>query len=141
MKPAQASYDAIIIGGGPGGSTTGTLLAKQGFKVLLAEKTPFPRFHIGESLLPGSWAVWKKLGLFDKIETYGQVVKQGAMFNLFNRSEFFYPLAVEAPEFFPDNGGKYYSFQVVRSEFDKMLLDHSIENGVEVIRLTKTRAH
>jgi halogenation protein CepH len=134
MKPPQYTWDVAVIGGGPGGSTTATLLAKQGLRVLLAEKTPFPRFHIGESLLPGTWPIWKKLGLFDRMDRSGQMVKQGAMFNLFNRSEFFYPLAQEAPEFFPDNDGKYYTFQVVRSEFDQMLLDNARENGVEVLQ-------
>jgi halogenation protein CepH len=132
LKPARTDYDAIVIGGGPAGSTAATVLHQKGFKVLLAEREVYPRFHIGESLLPGTWTYWKKLGLNDTIQKSGQVVKLGARFNLFKRQEFRYGLAYDAPEFFPDNGECLWAYQVVRSDYDKMLLDHSRNVGVEV---------
>lgn len=132
MKASQTKWDVVVAGGGPAGSTTGALLAQQGLKVLLVEKSAFPRFHIGESLLPGSWPLWNKLGI--DMDASGQLIKQGAMFNFFKQREFFYTLAMEAPEYFPDNGDKLYTFQVVRSEYDQMLLDNARRLGVEVLQ-------
>ena len=60
-------YDVIVIGGGPAGSTTATLLAKSGLRVAVFEKKIFPRFHIGESLLPASLPIFKELGVSEKI--------------------------------------------------------------------------
>jgi flavin-dependent dehydrogenase len=60
----DGSYDALIIGGGPGGSTTATYLAKAGKRVLVLEKETFPRFHIGESLLPYNRAIFEEMGRF-----------------------------------------------------------------------------
>ncbi|MDB6057507.1 MAG: hydroxylase, partial [Verrucomicrobiales bacterium] len=57
----QQTYHSIVIGGGPGGSTAGTLMAKRGQKVLLLEKEVFPRFHIGESLLPYNFPIFEEL--------------------------------------------------------------------------------
>jgi flavin-dependent dehydrogenase len=59
-------YDAVIIGGGPGGSTTATFLARAGRRVLLLERERFPRFHVGESLLPYSLPILDRLGVAEK---------------------------------------------------------------------------
>jgi 2-polyprenyl-6-methoxyphenol hydroxylase-like FAD-dependent oxidoreductase len=58
-------FDVIVIGGGPSGSTAGALLAEQGHRVLLLEREPFPRYHIGESLIPYSWFTLNRLGVVD----------------------------------------------------------------------------
>ena len=60
--------DVVVIGGGPGGSSAATMLAKAGLKVILLERERFPRFHIGESLLPGAWELWSRLGVVEKLE-------------------------------------------------------------------------
>jgi halogenation protein CepH len=100
----------------------------------MAERETYPRFHIGESLLPANWVTFYKLGLGEAMEKGDQVVKQGARFNLFNRQEFKFGLAMEAPEFFPDNEGRLWAYQVVRTEFDKMLIDNAREVGVELLQ-------
>ena len=68
----------IVIGGGPGGSTAATLLARQGFGVTLFEREVFPREHVGESLLPASIPILKSLGVIDEIEAAGFTRKYGA---------------------------------------------------------------
>jgi halogenation protein CepH len=134
LNPSRTDWDVIVIGGGPAGSTAAALLAKQGFRVVLSEKATYPRFHIGESLLPGTWAIWHKLGLGEAMDRSGQVVKLGARFNIFNRREFRFGLAYDAPEFFPENQNRLYAFQVVRSEYDRLLLQHARTLGVEVLQ-------
>jgi 2-polyprenyl-6-methoxyphenol hydroxylase-like FAD-dependent oxidoreductase len=62
---SSAEYDAIVIGGGPAGSTSSALLAEYGHKVLLLEREPFPRYHIGESLIPYTWFTLNRLGVLD----------------------------------------------------------------------------
>ncbi|HWQ93454.1 MAG TPA: FAD-dependent oxidoreductase, partial [Clostridia bacterium] len=64
----QDTFDAIVIGGGPGGSTTATYLARAGKKVLLLEKEHFPRFHIGESLLPYNRRLFDEMGVLPALE-------------------------------------------------------------------------
>ena len=61
-------YDVIVIGGGPAGSTTAALVAEYGHRVLLLEREEFPRFQIGESLMPGTYWSFKRLGLLDKLK-------------------------------------------------------------------------
>jgi halogenation protein CepH len=132
VQPSQSQWDVVVIGGGPAGSTAAALLAKQVFQVLLAERSEYPRFHIGESLLPATWATWYKLGVDQAIANSGQVVKLGARFSLFERRTFKFGLAYDAPEYFPDNRDKLYVYQVVRSEYDQILLDNARRRGVEV---------
>ena len=61
-------WDVIVLGGGPGGSTLAASLAKRGLRALVLEREKFPRFHIGESLLPRSCEVFKRLGLEEKLD-------------------------------------------------------------------------
>jgi flavin-dependent dehydrogenase len=120
------NYDVAIIGGGPAGSTAAILLAKVGRKVIVLERDKFPRFHIGESLLPFSMATFARLGLLEKLQA-GFVEKYGG--------EIAEAGGEKATKFyFKDGFGARTdrSYQVLRSEFDKMLLDHARENGAEV---------
>jgi len=71
-------YDAIIIGGGPGGSTSGATLARAGKKVLILERERFPRFHVGESLIPFGNDIFSAIGVWEKMRQAGFMPKLGA---------------------------------------------------------------
>lgn len=123
----QQSYNSIVIGGGPGGSTAGTLLAKRGQKVLLLEKEVFPRFHIGESLLPYNFPIFEELGVMAALNAAGFPKKFGAQFELADKSKWVG---------FVFRQGKFTkhteSMQVERAKFDHILLKNAVSNGVEV---------
>ena len=126
----ESIYDVAIIGGGPSGSTAATFLARQGHKVLVLEREKFPRFHIGESLLPQSMDAFARLGVIEKLDAkflpkYGAEITTACGTN-------------SAKNLFK-NGlrAKHdHAYQVTRSEFDKLLLDHSAENGAAVLEET-----
>ena len=120
------SCDIVVIGGGPGGSACATLLADQGYRVTLLERAKFPREHVGESLLPASIPVLEQIGVMPAIESAGFVVKHGATL-----------VWGKDPDpwswyFADDPGQRPTSFQVVRSEFDHILLRNAAEHGVDV---------
>ncbi|MGH7136759.1 MAG: NAD(P)/FAD-dependent oxidoreductase, partial [Pirellulales bacterium] len=117
----------VVIGGGPAGATASTLLAQQGQRVTLFERDRFPRFHIGESLIPETYWVLQRLGMLEKMKRSHFVKKHSVQFvNERGRlSEPFYFF-----EHKPHECSQ--TWQVVRSEFDTMLLDNAREHGVEV---------
>jgi flavin-dependent dehydrogenase len=119
-------YDVAIIGGGPAGSTAATLLAKAGRRVIVFEREKFPRFHIGESLLPFSMQTFDRLGVRAKLD---------ATFMPKYGGEITAACGTKGAKFYFKDGFRSQrdrSYQVTRSDFDKLLLDHSRENGAEV---------
>src|SRR3954469_5538527 len=121
------SPDVVVIGGGPAGSTVSTLLAQQGLRVELFERERFPRFHIGESLIPETYWVLKRLNMLPKMQRSHFVKKYSVQF--VNASG-----KLSAPFYFWDNKPHECSqtWQVVRSEFDQMMLENAREHGVDV---------
>lgn len=120
----ENDYDVIIIGAGPGGTVAGAALARGGRRVAIVERLAFPRFKIGESLLPNGNKVLKEIGVWEKVCAGGFMRKNGAEFinstgtrHVINR--FANGLA----------GGDGYTWQVERCRFDKLLLDHAVESG------------
>ena len=117
----------IVIGGGPAGSTVSTLLAQQGVTVQLFERERFPRFHIGESLIPETYWVLERLNMLPKMQQSHFVKKFSVQFvNSVGKES--------APFYFWDNKAHECSqtWQVVRSEFDQMMLENAREHGVNV---------
>lgn len=124
-------YDAIVIGGGPSGSTVATRLAQRGRRVVLLEKERFPRFHIGESLLPCSMPLFEELGVMPALHEHGFLPKYAAEFvtadgSVTRRYAFADGLIPGAPS----------AFEVDRAEFDHVLLKNAAAHGVEVREAT-----
>ena len=137
MASIESSYDVVIVGGGPAGTTCGHLLAKKGHSVLIVEKEEHPRFRIGESLLPHSTKVWDELGLFDVFENGPYARKYGAWFDFADGDD---------PEYFyfghdnPKRGD--WAWNVERSWFDKVLWDAALDAGARGIQNTEvTKFH
>ena len=121
------SCDVVVIGGGPAGATVSTLMAQQGVNVMLFERERFPRFHIGESLIPETYWVLKRLGMLEKMKHSRFVKKYSVQFVNASGKQ-------SAPFYFWDNKPHECSqtWQVVRSEFDQMMLTNAREHGVDV---------
>jgi len=122
-------YDVIVLGGGPGGSTVGTLLADYGKKVLLIEKSTFPRYHIGESLLSGTADLMKKIGVFERVERDGYIKKWGVEW-LWGKEQKSWTVYFKDALAMPND----YGYQVERDVFDHMLLNNAIKHGVTVLQ-------
>jgi flavin-dependent dehydrogenase len=124
----ETNYDVLIIGGGPAGAASGALLAGKGHRVLILEREKFPRYHIGESLLPFTFYPLQQLGLIDKMRQSAFVKKYSV--------QFVSPSGKASQPFYffnrydPDVAQ---TWQVLRSEFDLMLLNHARDKGANVI--------
>jgi flavin-dependent dehydrogenase len=127
MKPKN-SYDVIVIGGGPAGSSASALLSEQGHRVLLLEREKFPRYHIGESLLPFTYQPLERLGLIGRMKKSAFVKKYSV--------QFVSPSGRASLPFYffnrYDRESIAQTWQVLRSEFDQMLLDNTRAKGTEV---------
>lgn len=125
-------YDAAIIGGGPGGSTVATVLARAGRRVILFEREKFPRFHVGESMLPHSLPIFERLGVGEKIRAHGFQEKYGAFF-WNEQTGGIRPVLFEDAE----DDRHPMAYQVKRAEFDEILLRHSESCGAAVREETR----
>ena len=129
MTEANSNYDTLIIGGGPAGASAAAVLAEFGHRVLVLEREKFPRYHIGESLIPFTYGPLERLGLIPRMKAscfqkkYSVLFvqpdgKASQPFYFFNRY---------------DRETVAQTWQVLRSEFDQMLLDHARAKGAEVM--------
>lgn len=122
------TFDVVVVGGGPGGSTTASFLADGGLRVALFEREVFPRFHVGESLMPAVMWVLDRMGARRAVESAGFQVKYGASFvdtEEEREASFFFLAGQPWPS---------YTYQVPRAEFDTLLLDHARSRGVTVFQ-------
>ncbi len=123
----QSAYDVIVIGGGPAGSTVGALVAENGYNVLVLERSTFPRFHVGESLIPETYWTFKRLGVLDQLRQSAFQKKYSVQFVNENGTE-------SAPFYFDDYNPHECSqtWQVWRDDFDQMLLQNVAAKGAVV---------
>ena len=123
----QTMHDVIIIGGGPAGATAAAVLARAGKSVVVLEKERFPRFHVGESLLPYNREIFEEIGVWDDIQAQNFMVKRGAQFTTGSgtpraRLVFASGRFTQYPE----------ALQVERAKFDEILLRHAQKFGADV---------
>jgi halogenation protein CepH len=136
MSTAQhEEFDVVVVGGGPSGSTLSSLVAMQGHRVLLLEKESFPRYQIGESLLPSTiHGICHLLGVTDELAAAGFPHKRGGTFRWgANSTPWNFSFSVSSKV----SGPTSFAYQVERSKFDKILLDNAVRKGV-VVRENRT---
>ena len=122
-SPAD-SYDVILIGGGPAGTTVAALLAEQGYSVLILERSTVPRFHVGESLIPETYWPLERLGLIEQLKQSAYPKKFSVQFVSEGWKE-------SAPFYFDEHNDHESSqtWQVERADFDRMLLENAVAKG------------
>ena len=126
MTNPTPDYDVVVAGGGPSGAATATFLAQHGRRVLLVERETFPRYHIGESLIPYTWFTLERLGVIGRLKASPNPKKYSVQFvsvegKVSQPFYFFQTIEHECSQ----------TWQVLRSDFDAMLLDTAREKGVE----------
>src|SRR6476661_10906818 len=128
---SQPEHDVLIIGAGPAGSAAAAVLAEHGRRALVLEREKFPRYHIGESLLPFTFEPLQRLGLIDKMRASAFVKKYSV--------QFVSPSGRASQPFYfntryDENVSQ--TWQVLRSEFDLLLLNHARDKGAHVLEET-----
>ncbi len=128
------SYDCIVVGGGPGGSTAAALVAQAGFSTLLVEREKVPRFHVGESLMPETYWTLERLGVLERMQRSDFVRKVSVAFVNESGKE-------SQPFFFKEHDPRDCSttWQVERADFDKMLFDNAAAKGADCFDQTRVR--
>lgn len=131
MNTKTNDYDVIVMGGGPAGSAVSSILAREGRKVVVFEKEIFPRHHIGESLMTDTFWTFQRMGILDKLKQSPFVRKYSV--------QFANPAGKESRPFYFFEANHHESavtWQVTRSEFDKLLIEHAEEQGATVYQGT-----
>ncbi len=126
---AHENYDVIVVGGGPGGATVANLVAQQGYRVVVLERSSQPTFSIGESLMPACYQIFQKLGVLETMKTSSFPVKGSVQFFAGNGK-------ATTPFYFEDHDPVESSrtWQVLRSRFDQMLINQAATRGAEIRR-------
>ncbi len=127
-QDASLNYDVLVIGGGPAGSCAASVLAQHGRRVLILEREKFPRYHIGESLIPFTYQPLERIGMIPKLKASAFVKKYSVAFVQPDGK-------VSQPFYFfnrYDRESVAQTWQVLRAEFDELLLENAREKGVEV---------
>src|SRR5215210_8862658 len=128
------TYDVIVIGGGPAGSTIASILSREGRSVVLFEKEIFPRHHIGESLMTDTFWTFQRMGLLEKLKASPFTRKYSV--------QFANPAGKESRPFYFFEANHHESavtWQVTRAVFDKMLIEHAEEQGATVYQGTQVK--
>src|SRR4029450_4379571 len=123
------SYDALVVGGGPAGSTVATLLAQHGLRVAIFERARFPRFHMGEAPFPANVPIFERLGCRDALRRAGFLVKPGVSF-----CDEYEGRGTNTFAFQPNAFQPAFAYNVVRASFDDILLHHAARAGCVVHR-------
>lgn len=131
----RCDFDALVIGGGPAGSSAAAILAEYGHRVLVIEREKFPRYHVGESLIPFTYEPLQRLGMIPRLAASAFQKKYSVVFISPNgqASQPFYFFARY------DRDTVAQTWQVLRSEFDVMLLNNAREKGAEVMEETAVK--
>lgn len=130
----QDQYDVIVIGGGPAGSTAAAITAQAGLSTLLLERDQFPRFHVGESLMPEAYWIFQRIGALEKMQERGFVKKLSVQFVSHTGNE-------SQPFFFREHDPRECSetWQVERAAFDQLLFENAAERGAECHQNTRVQ--
>lgn len=136
------TFDVAVIGSGPGGCVASTFLAQKGYKVLVLERETFPRFHVGESLLPGTQPIWERMGIADELQNSGHTFKAAGEFRIGrypDKSEIYSTIGYFHNVPRADMSPRPHAYQVERAVFDKQLQDCARRHGVTVWEKTKVQ--
>lgn len=125
MANPQTNYDVVVIGAGPSGAVASSILAEKGYQVLVLEKQHFPRFSIGESLLPQCMEILEAAGMLQAVVEAGFQYKNGAAFAVNDKYDYF-----DFRQKFSEGWGT--TYQVQRAQFDKVLADCAATKGAEI---------
>ncbi len=128
------AYDVVVIGAGPAGCTSASLIAQAGFSTLLVERDKFPRFHVGESLMPECYWPLERMGLVERMKHSKFVKKRSVQFVTNNGKE-------SDPFYFVEHDPRECSttWQVERADFDKLLFDRAGELGADCVDATRVQ--
>lgn len=130
----KSSYDCVVMGGGPAGSTAAALLADQGLSTLLVEREKFPRFHVGESLMPETYWIFERLGVLDTMQKSDFTKKVSVQFVGGSGRD-------SAPFYFREHDKRdcARTWQVSRAKFDNMLFENAADKGADCYDQTRVR--